>query len=67
MAIVRKLEIDLTGPEGNAFALMGFARRFAKQLGRDPEPILKRMQAGNYENLVAVFDAEFGEFVTLLR
>ena len=25
--------IDLTGPDGNAFALMGYANRFAKQLG----------------------------------
>ena len=23
--------IDLTGPDGNAFALMGYAKRFAKQ------------------------------------
>ncbi len=25
--------IDLTGPDGNAFALMGYARQFARQLG----------------------------------
>ena len=61
------IEIDLTGPQGNAFALMGFAFEFAKQLGRDPAPIIQRMKAGDYENLVAVFDAEFGELVTLLR
>ena len=28
----RKIEIDLTGPDGNAFALMGYAKKFAKQL-----------------------------------
>lgn len=73
MAIVKKEEaaqehvIDLTGPAGNAFVLMGYARNYAKQLGRDPAPILARMQAGDYENLVKVFDDEFGEFVTLLR
>lgn len=73
MAIVQKerlrgpIQIDLTGPEGNAFALMGYARNFAKQLGRDPGPILARMTAGDYENLLSVFDGEFGRFVTLLR
>lgn len=32
--------IDLTGPDGNAFALMGYARSFAKRLGLDPNPII---------------------------
>jgi hypothetical protein len=61
------VEIDLTGPDGNAYALMGYASRFAKQLGRDPKPIIQRMTSADYENLLAVFDEEFGEFVTLLR
>jgi hypothetical protein len=71
MAIVSKKAsppvIDLTGPQGNAFVLMGFARQFAKQLEIDPKPILDQMQSGDYENLVQVFDREFGEFVTLVR
>ena len=29
------IEIDLTGPEGNAFVLLGYASRFCKQLGYD--------------------------------
>jgi len=28
-----KVEIDLTGPEGNVFVLIGYAKNFAKQLG----------------------------------
>lgn len=72
MAVISKrrtgpIEIDLTGPEGNAYVLMGHASRFAKQLGRDPGPILARMKSGDYENLIKVFDSEFGEYVTLLR
>ena len=31
--------IDLTGPDGNAFALMGYASRFSKQLGLDSKVI----------------------------
>jgi len=61
------IEIDLTGPDGNAFVLMGIANRLARQVGIDPERILKEMQSGDYENLLEVFDREFGSFVTLYR
>jgi len=59
--------IDLTGPDGNAFALMGFALRFARQLDLDATQIREEMMAGDYENLVAVFDKYFGDYVTLER
>ena len=59
--------IDLTGPDGNAFALMAYASRFAKQLGLDSKPIIKEMQSGDYENLLQVFDNHFGSFVILER
>ena len=62
--------IDLTGPDGNAFALMGYARNFAKQLGKDNEEVrvlINEMMSGDYENLLQVFDREFGEFVILER
>jgi len=57
--------IDLTGPDGNAFALMGYAKRFAKQLGiKSP---VDEMMEGDYEHLLQVFDDNFGDFVTLER
>jgi len=59
--------IDLTGPDGNAFALMGYASRFAKQLGLDPEVIIKEMRSSDYENLLQVLDSYFGSFVILER
>lgn len=59
--------IDLTGPDGNAFALMGYASNFARQLGIDKEPIIKEMMSGDYENLLQVFDRHFGKFVILER
>lgn len=62
-----EIVIDLTGPEGNAFALMGYAKRFAKQLGLDGEKIVNEMTSGDYENLVEVFDGYFGDFVILER
>lgn len=61
------IEIDLTGPDGNAFFLLGTAGRLAKQLGLDSKAIQAEMMQGNYEHLVEVFDREFGEFVTLYR
>ena len=61
------IEIDLTGPDGNAFNLIGTASRLAKQLGWDKDAIQKEMMNGNYENLINVFDKYFGEFVTLYR
>ena len=59
--------IDLTGPDGNAFALMGYANKLAKQLGLDSEAIINDMKSGDYENLLEVFDENFGAFVMLER
>ena len=61
------LEIDLTGPDGNAYYLLGAAKNLAKQLDMDSDEILNEMQSGDYENLVQVFDKNFGMFVTLYR
>jgi len=62
-----KIEIDLTGSEGNAYVLLGYAKNFAKQLGLDYDAIQKEMTSGDYETLIAVFDKHFGEYVDLLR
>jgi hypothetical protein len=61
------IEIDLTGPDGNAFVLIGTAGNLAKQLGLDGKAIREEMMKGDYENLVNVFDKHFGDFVTLYR
>jgi hypothetical protein len=47
--------------------LIGKAGNLAKQLGLDGKAIQKEMMAGNYENLINVFDKHFGSFVTLYR
>jgi len=59
--------IDLTGPDGNAYALMAYAKRFARELGLDSEEIISNMMSGDYENLLQVFDESFGSFVVLER
>jgi hypothetical protein len=66
----RGIEIDLTGPDGNAFVLMGMAKRFGRQLGWDSgrcQDLVNEMMEGDYENLLEVFDKYFGDFVTLYR
>jgi len=61
------IEIDLTGPEGNAFYLLGTANNLAKQLGLNPIEIMEEMKSGDYENLVQTFDNYFGSIVTLYK
>ncbi len=66
----RGIEIDLTGPEGNAYVLLAYADRFARQLGYSDHKrlcILDDMKLSSYDMLVEVFDREFGSFVTLWR
>jgi len=62
-----EIEIDLTGPDGNAFALMGYAKNFSRQLGLNFKEIQTEMTSGDYENLLEVFEKHFGSFVTLYR
>ena len=57
--------IDITGPDGNAFAMMAYARRFARQLGIDSNKVIGEMMSGDYENLINVFDGYFGDYVIL--
>ena len=60
-------EIDLSGPEGNSFVLIGMAKTFSKQLNLDYEKIKTEMMIGDYDNLVDVFEKYFGDFVILYR
>ena len=59
--------IDLTGPDGNAYALIAYAQNFAKQLGIPDDPIIEDMMSSDYEHLIQVFDSHFGTFVILER
>jgi hypothetical protein len=61
------IEIDLSGPQGNAFYLVGVAQNLSKQLGLDSKSIIDEMMSGDYENLINVFDSNFGSIVTLYR
>lgn len=64
---VKELVIDLTGPEGNAFVLLGYAKKLASQLDINYDIIRTEMTSSDYENLIQVFDKYFGEYVILER
>lgn len=64
------IEIDLTGPDVNAFSLLGKVGTFGRQLGYSKEEtnaIKKRMMSGDYEHLISVLEEEFGDFIVLYR
>lgn len=58
--------IDLSGTEGNAFVLMGYAVDLAKQLKVDADPIIEDMMSGDYDHLLSVFEKHF-PVVTLVN
>ena len=66
-----KIEIGLTVPDGNAFYLLARAGSLYKQVGsvsnKSWEELRAEMTSGDYENLIKVFDEEFGEWVDLVR
>ena len=57
------IRVNLKGPDGNAFALMGIARNICKQTGEDPDPIISDMMSGDYEHLVEIFKEAFEHLV----
>ena len=69
MAIIDKVDrkpiIDLNGPEGNAFYLLGMAQKLSKQIGLDWDEVKDVMTSGNYEELITAFDIYFGDYVDL--
>ena len=66
----RKQVIDLTGPQGNAFYLLGLASKLCKQIGiseHETNSILEEMKSSGYTNLIETFDRHFGMIIDLER
>lgn len=62
-----KIVVDLDGPDGNAFFLLGLARKLCRQMGEDPAPLVAELTSRDYEHLVTEFDRRFGDLVDLHR
>jgi hypothetical protein len=64
----RKQVIDLTGPQGNAYFLLGTASNLCKQIGineHETDSILEEMKSSGYVNLIETFDKYFGDYIDL--
>jgi len=61
-----KKTIVLSGPDGNAFVLLGYAKALCHQLKMDEKKIIKEMQSSDYDNLVLVFDRYFSDYVDII-
>lgn len=68
------LEIDLTGPGGNAFALIAVARKLGNQINKnrggeyiDVKSMIVDMMSGDYEHLLEVMEKYLGEHITMYR
>ena len=65
---IPKNVINLDGPDGNAWALLGLAGRLAKTVGYasdEIETMITRMKSGDYKKLVKTFDAVSYTHLTL--
>jgi hypothetical protein len=68
------IEIDLTGPDGNSFALMGKAKELCNLLNErrgadylDYKAIQAEMRSDDYEHLLEVMEKYFGHIIIMYR
>jgi len=62
------IQIDLDGPQGNAFNILGIASKLGKQLGKTPDELKKiqeDMTSGDYRHLIEVFENHYGKYVVM--
>ena len=60
-----RLFVDLDGPGGNVFSLIGVAKELSRQIGLDEEAVAAEMKQGDYSEALRVFRRYFGSLVTL--
>lgn len=70
----KRIEIDLTGPDGNVFVLMGIAIGLAKSLNKrreneyfDIKALTADMMSGNYEHTLEVIEENFGDYIIMYK
>lgn len=63
----KKIEIDLNGPDGNAFILLSITKDLCHKTGIEWEPVKNEMTSGDYENLIQTMDRYFGDLIVMYR
>ena len=60
--------IDLSGPDGNAFVLLGKAKVFANQMElENADSIQSEMMSGDYNHLITTFEKYFSDVCELVN
>lgn len=62
-----RIKINIDGPQGNAYALMGIAKELAEVRQLDVKPILEEMTSADYNNLLLTFINYFGDLCEIVR
>lgn len=65
---IKKYTINLDGPQGNSFFIMGEAKKIMSQLKWSKEKqgeVIDLLTLSDYVNLIRTFDSFFGSFVDL--
>lgn len=57
--------INLDGPNGKSFILLGYAAIYAEELGLDKKSILSEMTLSTYGGMIQTFEKHFGHYVIL--
>ena len=60
--------LDLDGPEGNVFNIIGTATMLGRNCGYkedDIKTMVEEMKSGDYINALTVFNKNFGSFVVM--
>ena len=63
------VDINLAGPDGNAFSLLAKANKLGLQLGYEPkktQDVITDMQSSDYDHLVETFKSHFGSLVNVI-
>lgn len=68
--VSRKVEIDLSGPEGNAYRLIGLAGNLGKATGMNKSQvknIQSEMMLSTYDMLIETLEKYFGDLIVLYK
>lgn len=63
------VDINLAGPDGNAFSLLNLANKYGLQMGLDKKEIdniITEMQSNDYDHLIETFKDHFGDYVNII-
>jgi hypothetical protein len=58
-----KIKLDLQGPHGNVFYLIGITNDFPMKNGSDRKTVIKEILGGDYQNVLSIIKREWGAYI----